>query len=50
MSNTTKTNLEELKQELKSLEIWEKISNLSEIKGQTQSSMITLIIPPKYCI
>ena len=28
----------------------EKISLLSEIKGQTPSSMITLVIPPKYCI
>lgn len=44
MSNT-KTNPEE-----KSLEIWEKIINLSELKGQTPSSMITLVIPPKYCI
>lgn len=46
MSNTnTKTNPEE-----KLVEIWEKISNLSELKGQTPSSMITLVIPPKYCI
>jgi hypothetical protein len=44
MSNT-KTNLEN-----NSLEIWEKITNLSELKGQTVSSMITLVIPPKYCI
>ena len=44
MSNT-KTNLEK-----KSLEIWEKITSLSELKGQTPSSMITLVIPPKYCI
>lgn len=43
MSNT-KTKEE------KSLEIWEKITNLSELKGQTVSSMITLVIPPKYCI
>jgi hypothetical protein len=43
MSNTKTT-------EEKSLEIWEKITNLSELKGQTVSSMITLIIPPKYCI
>ncbi len=34
----------------KTLEIWEKINNLSELKGQTPSSMITLVIPPKYCI
>lgn len=34
----------------KSLEVWEKISNLSTLKGQTVSSMITLVIPPKYCI
>ena len=38
------TNLQE------SLNLIEKISNLSEYKGQTQSSMITLVIPPKYCI
>lgn len=44
MSNT-KTNLEN-----NSLGIWEKITNLSELKGQTVSSMITLVIPPKYCI
>ena len=44
MSNT-KTNVEN-----DSLEIWEKITNLSEVKGQTVSSMITLVIPPKYCI
>lgn len=46
MENTTKNNLEQKN----SLEIWDKIENLSELKGQTQSSMITLIIPPKYCI
>ena len=34
----------------KLFEIWEKITNLSEVKGQTPSSMITLVIPPKYCI
>lgn len=44
MSNT-KTNPEE-----KLFEIWEKITILSELKGQTPSSMITLVIPPKYCI
>ena len=42
MSNT-KTNLENVK-------LMEKISQLENIKGQTPSSMITLIIPPKYCI
>lgn len=32
------------------IETINKISNLSELKGQTPSSMITLIVPPKYCI
>ena len=27
-----------------------KIIDLTELKGQTQSSMITLVIPAKYCI
>ncbi len=40
MSNTT----------LEQIKLIEKISNLSETKGQTPSSMITLVIPPKYCI
>lgn len=43
MSNT-------IQQEYNSLEIWNKISYLSELRGQTVSSMVTLIIPPKYCI
>lgn len=42
MSNT--------KQQTNTNDIISKISNLGELKGQTQSSMITLIIPPKYCI
>jgi hypothetical protein len=33
-----------------SLEIWNKIDSLTNSKGQTVSSMITLVIPPKYCI
>ncbi len=33
-----------------SIEILTKITNLSEIKGASPSSMITLVIPPKYCI
>lgn len=32
------------------IELFNKINYLSEIKGQTQSSMISLAIPPKYCI
>lgn len=28
----------------------ETITQLSKVKGQTPSSMITLAIPPKYCI
>jgi len=42
MSNT-KTNTEMAK-------LMEKITQLSNVKGQTPSSMITLVIPPKYCI
>ncbi len=45
MSNTT-----EVFQENNSLEIWTNIDKLTESKGQTVSSMITLVIPPKYCI
>ncbi len=33
-----------------STELLTKISNLSEFKGASPSSMITLVIPPKYCI
>lgn len=29
--------------------ILDKINNLTNTKGQTVSSLITLIIPPKYC-
>ena len=43
-------NTSETLQENNSLEIWTKIDNLTESKGQTVSSMITLVIPPKYCI
>jgi hypothetical protein len=43
MSNTNSTKVETVK-------LIEKIYDLSENKGQTQSSMITLAIPPKYCI
>jgi hypothetical protein len=43
-------NTLETLQENNSLEIWNKIDNLTEFKGQTPSSMITLVIPPKYCI
>ncbi len=32
------------------MELLTKISSLSEIKGASPSSMITLVIPPKYCI
>jgi hypothetical protein len=42
MSNT-RTNTETLK-------LMEKINQLGELKGQTPSSMITLVIPSKYCI
>lgn len=42
MSNT-RTNTETTK-------LMEKITLLSNVKGQTPSSMITLVIPPKYCI
>lgn len=44
MSNTkTRTKSE-------SINLVEKIAQLENIKGQTPSSMITLAIPPKYCI
>lgn len=33
-----------------SVNILVKLENLSQIKGQTVSSLITLVIPPKYCI
>ncbi len=33
-----------------SMEVLTKISILSELKGTSPSSMITLVIPPKYCI
>lgn len=42
MSNT-KTNIE-------TIELMEKITLLEDFKGQSPSSMITLVIPPKYCI
>jgi len=32
------------------IKLIEKITYLGELKGQTPSSMITLVIPPKYCI
>lgn len=40
------------KAELKkySYEQLQKISDIGNMKGQTPSSMITLAIPPKYCI
>lgn len=44
MSNTNNPNTSE------QVRLIELISNLSEIKGQTPSSMITLAIPSKYCI
>ncbi len=31
-------------------QILSKIDILSELRGQSPSSMITLVIPPKYCI
>ena len=43
-------NTSETLQENNSLEIWTKIDYLTVSKGQTVSSMITLVIPPKYCI
>lgn len=42
MSNP-KTNIE-------TVELMEKITQLEDFKGQSPSSMITLAIPPKYCI
>jgi hypothetical protein len=42
MSNTTK--------DLQMEEIANKIIKLETVKGQTPSSLITLVIPPKYCI
>ena len=42
MSNTI-TNTETAK-------LMEKITQLENVKGQTPSSLITLVIPPKYCI
>ena len=47
MSNT---NTNKTLQQTDSLEIWTKIDNLTGFVGQTVSSMITLVIPPKYCI
>jgi hypothetical protein len=44
MSNTNNLKTSE---QVKLIEL---ISNLSEIKGQTPSSMITLAIHSKYCI
>lgn len=41
MSNT--------KLETNTMDVITKITNLSELKGATPSSMITLAIPPKYC-
>lgn len=35
---------------IETIKLLEKITELSKIKGQTPSSMITLVIPPKYCI
>lgn len=46
MSNTKK-NQENQQETLETAQI---ISNLALQKGQTVSSMITLVIPPKYCI
>lgn len=46
MSNTK--NLQEKSKETFNLLV--KIENLEQVKGQTQSSLITLVIPPKYCI
>lgn len=43
-TNTSKAQQEQTQQ------IMEKITMLGEQKGMTPSSMITLIIPPKYCI
>jgi hypothetical protein len=34
----------------KTIELLSKIYELENVKGQTPSSMITLVIPPKYCI
>jgi hypothetical protein len=34
----------------KAIEISNKIDQLDKLKAQTQSSFITLVIPPKYCI
>ncbi len=42
MSNT--------KLETNSMDNLTKITYLSELKGATHSSMITMVIPPKYCI
>ncbi len=42
MSNT--------KLETNSMDNLTKITHLSELKGATPSSMITLFVPPKYCI
>ena len=35
---------------IEQIKLIDKIELLANIKGQTQSSMITLVIPPKYCI
>ena len=45
MSNTL--NTEKLQNSLDTLD---KIESLNQVKGQTPSSLITLVIPPKYCI
>lgn len=44
-SNSNSYNLN-ISEQVKLIEL---ISNLSQIKGQTPSSMITLAIPSKYC-
>ncbi len=47
MSNTN-TKQQENSQDTLGLLL--KVQNLDEVKGQTPSSLITLVIPPKYCI
>jgi len=50
MSNTKESQENSQENSQKTLNLLIKIENLEQTKGQTQSSLITLVIPPKYCI
>ena len=44
------SNIKKNIETIETIDIIEKINQLEAFKGQSQSSMITLSIPPKYCI